>query len=400
MDLQCFDRNGVPDNVTCTKSQKIREDFRFLFEGIIKQFDLKLKDLSANWDLPAAKYFPIKERLDIKSKDLKSIAVIVASIHMTDKKEGVLLFKKCKDAFASHFGMYESFRMKTFFDDVLKPLVINVWTKINGTVIRSCITESDACIPSLIQAYTELYLPFFTIKFPIMKLGFGQFLSYFSRFATKNSDGEFLKNKKPLRNEKFIEKYLATIFDNLTEEKDPRFNISVFELVKTLQLPKRVYKKVPYANYLMKKFGCGGNERDKLNGQWLDWSDIQVDAEKQTQLESPITSPPCKNISEAERDGVEFCCKATHHLQSQVEPILKVMKYAAQPPHYMEDDQDMASTFQNASFLNYPLVLPVPNNRFYGDGVYNYNAKIPICQFRQPRGSQQKQLQIVFTLNY
>ena len=205
--FQCMDRSGRPEKSICTQSQRVRKDFRFLIEVVINALHVKLLQVSSSWTLPMAKAFPDKEGLQIQPKYLKSMIVKIASVHTNNTIEGELLLDKCKQAFVNHFAMYESWKMKQFVKDVLNPLIIDASKEIDENILKSCEKETELCTPSLLKAYANLYLPFFVVKIPIMKLGFGQFLSYFSRLVTKNDDGDFLISSKASKNEKYIEQY-------------------------------------------------------------------------------------------------------------------------------------------------------------------------------------------------
>ena len=81
------------------------------------------------------------------------------------------------------------------------------------------------------------------------------------------------------------------------------------------------------------------------------------------------------------------CCIPSNRLRKHLEPILKVMKHAAQVPHYLEDEEEMTATFQNATFLKYPVDYPLKltiknvKRNWYGNGIINSNPKVPFCQF-------------------
>ena len=387
LSLECFDKSGRPLDNICNSSQKIRDDFILLFEEVVNSINLKLESLSSHWDLSATKLFPGKQNanLQVKAKDLKSTAIKLASIYLNDTAVGQSVFESCKLSFAKKLAMYESFQIKQFFNDYWNPLIMIASTNINETMVTYCEAESEVCKESLITAYTNLFLPFYAVKIPIVKLGFGQFLSYFSRFVTPSDDGYFLSSNKAREREKIIEQYLVKVYDNMASENKESFNISVFELVKVLQLPQTVSNdKISYASYFMKKFGCGGNEQEKLNRKWLDWSEKD---DKTFSDQEAVHYPPCKSSSDLQRDDIGSCCNATKRLQNQLEPILRIMKYATQPPHFVETDEEMSLTFKNATFLGYPLKFPlkssleVTEDHVYGDGALNYNPKIPVCQY-------------------
>ena len=345
-----------------------------------------MEKLGSDWDITATKAFPKyeNENLHIPTNDVKSMAIKLAATYFNNTDEGNLVFERCKLILAKKIGMYESWKMKQFFNDYWKPLINEASNNINTTIVEYCKTESEICKPSLIKAYKNLFLPFYIVKMPIIKLGMGQFVSYFSRLVTRNNHGYFLLSNKASPYEQIIERYLVKVYDNLSRKQENSFNISVYELVKILQLPQPVHSRISYANYVMKKFGCGGMEQEKLNIQWLDW----IEKDETAVLDKDVERyPPCKNISAAERDGFGSCCHATARIKKHFEPILKIMKYAAQPPHFLESDEEMSLTFQNATFLGYNLQFPLKSSlkatksRIYGDGTINYNPKIPFCQY-------------------
>ena len=341
--------------------------------------------ISEGWNIDSVKAYPKKEGLRISSKYIRPIAEKLATIYMNDTTEGKLLSKELKSVFALHFGMYVSYRMESFLKDAIEPLIVESFNKINGEVKESCSQEEDVCMPSLIKSYKDLYLPFYIMKFPIQKLGFGQFMSYFSRLVTKNEHGYFLSSNKVNSDEKLLEEYLVKVFDDITTEKNYKFNVSIFDLIRTYNFYKQPHAKESYAGYLMKKFGCGGDEQQKLNIRWINWCNEEDDAVLAQKCQED--SPPCENMTAASCNEYDSCCKVTNQLKDKLQPILKVMKYAAQPPHFMETDLEMNLTFQHAKFLNYPLAFPLPStldatwNNVYGDGVLNSNPKIPICRY-------------------
>ena len=387
IDLKCYDKPGLPIEVECAQSQSIREKFNFLFVEVISKMEENLTQISSKWDLNAVKAFPKEEGLRTSYKNIKPAAEKLATIYMNDTSNGKALSKKLKSIFGLNFGRYVSYRMGNFHKDVSSPIISDALDGIGGEVIHSCKQEDEACKPSLIKAFHDLYLPFFVMKFPLQKLGFGQFLSYFSRLETQNDDGIFLSSNNAGSDEEKIEEYLVNLFDDIVAENDITFNVSVFELIKVHQFKSKakITKDLIYASYLMKKFGCGGIEQKALNLKWIDWSKEKDEAVLAQR--GKVSSPPCQNLTEASQDGYIPCCKATNQLRNKLLPILKVMKYAAQPPHFIEDDLEMNLTFKHGNFLKSPLVFPIPSNldatgdRVYGDSVLNSNPKIPLCQY-------------------
>ena len=384
LSLECFDKSGRPVDNVCSSSEKIREDFKFLFEKVTSLINLKLENLSENWDLPAAKNFPKKKHFNRRMKNIQMMAMKLASIYLNNPVLGKSVFERCKLIFAKKLAMYESWKMEQFFTDYWKPLIIEASSNINESIVENCENESEVCKQSLITAYANLYLPFYAVRPPIVKLGMGQFLSYFSRFVTQNRYGYFLISNMASTYESIIEKYLVKIFDNVANNNDGSFNISAYELVKILQLPQPVFSGMRYAPYVMKKFGCSWTEQEKLSLQWLNW--VKKD-EKTMSNKNSIQYPPCNSYPDAQSGGFDSCCNAITRLKDQLEPILKIMKYAAQPPHFIETDEEMSMTFGNATFLGYPLKFPLKSSWWatedmtYGDGTINYNPKIPFCQY-------------------
>ena len=89
LSLECFDKSGGPLDDICLSSQKIRDDFIFLFEEVVNSINLKLESLSSHWDLATTKAFPEKENanLQAKAKDLKTTAIKLASVYLNDTYE-------------------------------------------------------------------------------------------------------------------------------------------------------------------------------------------------------------------------------------------------------------------------------------------------------------------------
>ena len=73
IELTCHDKSGRPDQVSCAQTKKIRKDFRFLVDAIIKKFEEKMSRITSEWDLRSLKKFPEKESLQyIRAKDIKT----------------------------------------------------------------------------------------------------------------------------------------------------------------------------------------------------------------------------------------------------------------------------------------------------------------------------------------
>ena len=374
IDLKCYGRSGLPNAIECKESQKLREDFEFLFLEVIRKMNENLTIISNEWNSNTMKSFPNEGGLTVVNMSfIKETAPKLASIYFENALDRTALSNKLHSALALHFGMYVSYRTNNFIKDVIEPIISEAWNEFSGKMVSSCTKEEEVCMPDLRQAYRDLYLPYFIMRVPMKTLGFGQFLSYFSRLVTKNRNGNFLCSRKASENEERIEKYLVNVFDNLVEEIDQSVNISVFEVIKVLHFSKRVYnEKHMYANFLMEKFGCGGVEQERLNLGWL--SKIDEKYKHVLNQKSYLKSaPPCSNMTWASTEGYYTCCDATHHLRNKLKPILKIMKYASQPPHYAENNLETNLTFKDDNFLNYPLLLPLRS--------INSNPKIPICQY-------------------
>ena len=382
IDLKCYQQSGklkgLPNEDECKKFQKLRKDFEFLFIEVIKKMDANLTIISKDWDRNTMKTFPDKDKGDLSGvnrKYIKETALKLASISINDTMQGKKLSRKLQSAFALNFGMYVGYKMNDFLKKVWDPIILELWNNLGVQLDDSCMKEEETCMPHLRKAYKDLYLPFFIMRIPIETLGFGQFLSYFSRLITKNTYGKFIESgSKVSSEEKIIEKYLVDVFDNIVPEEAHSLNISVFEAVKVLHFSARVTNnKFSYANFLMKKFGCGGSTGQRmLNQAWLDWVDEENNAVG-AQKGSLKSFLPCSNITEAEAEGYYVCCKPTVQMQDKLKPILKIMKYASQPPHFTESSLETNLTFEDVDFLKYPLALPLRST--------NSNPKIPICQY-------------------
>ena len=336
--------------------------------------DENLTLISDKWDISSMKSFPNEGDLTVVDmKFIKQTAPKLASLYFDNTSVRKALSKKLQSALALHFGMYVSYRTNDFIKDVFEPIISEAWNELGGKIVSSCRKEEEVCLPNLRQAYKDLYLPYFIMRVPMQTLGFGQFLSYFTRLVTRNQNGNFLISNKANDNEERIEKYLVNVFDNLVGEIDQTMNISVFEVIKVLHFSKRVYeKKFRYANYLMKKFECGGDEQERYNLGWLSWIEEKYhDLVNQKRYLKSVA--PCLNMTQAITEGYDTCCEATYHLRNKLKPILKMMKYASQPSHYTENPLETNMTFKDDDFLNYPLVLPLRS--------INSNPKIPICQY-------------------
>ena len=229
--------------------------------------------------------------------------------------------------------------------------------------------EKDSCNEALVKAYKIVLLPFFfsdKLGEVSSKFRFGQFVSYFSRLVSHSKDGQFLKNKTVSSKEEIVESHLLDIWSRMTKTNQSN-GISVFELPNLLEPPSSLINlgllsydvKECIVPRLQEKKGC---DIKKYSQAWTQFLELQ--------------SPPCSNITQAQEQGIERCCAMSEGLNQFMLQIYKVMKYAHQPPHAVESDEEFLATFSDPSVLGFTTM-----DLNQTEARYVTNPAIPMCQY-------------------
>ena len=99
IDLKCYDRSGLPNAIECKQSQKLRNDFEFLFLEVIRKMDENLTLISDKWDISSMKSFPNEGDLTVVDmKFIKQTAPKLASLYFDNTSVRKALSKKLQSA--------------------------------------------------------------------------------------------------------------------------------------------------------------------------------------------------------------------------------------------------------------------------------------------------------------
>jgi hypothetical protein len=288
------------------------------------------------------------------------------------------------DAFTDGFFKYVSYKMHNHWTTEVETIMKNHTENLElNQELTACKNEELTCIAQLKSAYITLYIPYEINKFPYKTLGFGHYISYFSRLITRQKQGIFLSGSRLSTNERVIRDYLAEVLDNMAGKS--MGGMSLFELVNTVS--NTDMNNHNFAVALQMGYGCnpaGAKEDTQLTLYVAHWDAISGGNTQfggsglHSKLYSP--EPPCQNMTHAEQDNFDSCCAIPNIIKYSLIPVLKVMKYAQQPPVFSETMQEINATFGNLDILRFRNLrnfksLVDPNI------LKNYNPRIFMCKY-------------------
>ena len=251
-------------------SSILRTRFEFIFHNIVQRMRQKLKEKlrdSINSIVHWKTYFDKLENLGgpvkVVSRNQKKLDPIVKKlsvIYIKDIMQYKKVLKSLDKHFSSAFFQFHSYELSKF----MKPMQSIIQDTINDVSsfevqnITNCLEENGTiCFKHFLSVYGDIMAYFEINKFPYGFMGFGTFLTYFSRFiSTQKEEIPFLSStQEDSIDEKFVEEFMANIFDNLSSIQ---CNISIFELVQYLDFTK--HQNYFKFNQLRKDNNCKMND--------------------------------------------------------------------------------------------------------------------------------------------
>ncbi len=369
------------DPASCQESAELRTTFQFLLKAIIDEMKTHIDEWADPFTLQMIKDYPNDDQGNIKqilSAKLDDSAIKLAALMIKDNGAAKDAFEEIMDNFEKAFTRVLSYKMVPFAMTSMKPAIDKYFDQIEPTTeYETCKAENQSCYNQLKSAYVQLYLPFLINKIPNKFLGFGNYLSYFTRLVTKSKIGVFLSNTKPSANERNIRDYLARILNNMAGSDYG--GISVYELVNLVQRPPDWNRYTPAPYLQQKQYDCS---QDNMEDVYDHWKDLIEDSNSRTgalHSRDYVNEPPCTNLTHAEKEKYEGCCNFLRHVHDKLESTLKVMKYAQQPPHFYDSLDEIAATFGNGSILEYNTLLNKSQTLEYVRS--NFNPLVMMCRY-------------------
>ena len=259
--------------------------------------------------------------------------------------------------------------MRPFLTTTIKDIINKHMDELNVTKEDlPCQSESEECMTWLKWYRLVMQLPFEINKFPYENLGFGTYLTYFSRLLSKGEVG-FFNKFNPTEEEAIARKAMSQTLRHLGLKN---VNMSTFELVKMLHLnPDETERDVTaFANPIQTETGCQAHEIEEYMQAWKRYKNKR---------KIKIEEVPCHNVS---MNDTSNCCKMFATLKDQVEIVLKIMKYSIQPSLYHEPLDEFLESYDNLEFLPYKnLTTYIRENGAKKLMESNTNPRIFMCRY-------------------
>ena len=377
-------------------SYELRKEFDFIFKEVFQKVTEALENQWKDWSLDDYKIHSNQKELKkiFHNKNVKKLNLIpkLAAINLRNSTIFRNIQMEISEKFSETFFSTISYKMNYFFTNIIKNIIEN-YTKTqdysNETVI--CGNEDGSCIESLKQSYTLLFLPIEINKFPYDNLGFGIYISYFSRlFDSGKGNGTadfFSKPKKLTSGEQKIRNIMSKVLGQISKNVMMLGNISTYEFTKLLhnnadevKVQQEFWKLGP----MIEEFECNVSNEGKGTIQywinaWHRYIENILFLDRSPKL-------PCYNgfhgyFANGKTLDFSSCCKMSQLIQNQLATILKIMKYSIQPPVFYEPLEDFLKSYDNLDFLPFNNLSKFYSREQRNLMEYNKNPRILMCQY-------------------
>ena len=377
-------------------SYELRKEFDFIFKEVFQKVTEALENQWKDWSLDDYKIHSNQKELKkiFHNKNVKKLNLIpkLAAINLRNSTIFRNIQMEISEKFSETFFSTISYKMNYFFTNIIKNIIEN-YTKTqdysNETVI--CGNEDGSCIESLKQSYTLLFLPIEINKFPYDNLGFGIYISYFSRlFDSGKGNGTadfFSKPKKLTSGEQKIRNIMSKVLGQISNNVMMLGNISTYEFTKLLhnnadevKVQQEFWKLGP----MIEEFECNVSNEGKGTIQyWINAWHRYIENILFLDLSPKL---PCYNgfhgyFANGKTLDFSSCCKMSQLIQNQLATILKIMKYSIQPPVFYEPLEDFLKSYDNLDFLPFNNLSKFNSREQRNLMEYNKNPRILMCQY-------------------
>ena len=173
--------------------------------------------------------------------------------------------EKILDEFDDAFFKYQSYEMKYFvntMETITKEALISIES---SNQFQSCQNEESICQDHLRKSYDFVFQPFEINKFPYQRLGFGNYMAFFSYLLVKNHETQiFLGSSTFLQEEEWVRAYQSEVLGNLSSQDVGK--MSIMELVQILHHNPKDSEAYSILRALQKEANCDIDEQAFLNG--------------------------------------------------------------------------------------------------------------------------------------
>ena len=336
-------------------SVQLRNESKFIAKKIFALMEDKLLENCYNWSVADYRNYPYKKTppkppgtLKSMMKKIKELAPKLAGIFLGNYSNKAPIKEEIYENMAEVFFSTLSYHMPPFPTDIIETIV-DKYTKAHDYTnhIELCKKEANACKNWLKYSYLCMYVPHEINRFPYYLLGFGTYLSYFSRiFFPSNGDPsiDFFPNPSKMSTEEnsirqLMSKVLKKMSNSSMGSSD---DMSIYELVRLVHQGPDDYGSILKYHFgpIQDQFDCILPKPRKLQEAW----------EEYIEKNNKSLFPPCHEKNQA----VDFstCCKMSKLIQKiDLPTILKVMKFSIQPTVFYEPLEKFLKSFDTLDFL-------------------------------------------------
>ena len=386
---------GPDDEAVIEDSSELRCEVNSIMVTVIQSIYGALENQWKNWNLSDYKAYPDSPystsilKYLFRNKKIKKLIPSLAAIFLKKPsiKPSILntIYLKLVDNFFDK-NYNKVFPFYTGFISNIIEKYIKDQDYMNET--EHCKNENETCIEFLKESYKILYFPseiLFYNNSGYNNLGFGTYLTYFSRLFSQSSQ----YNKEPdffaflpfTKREKLFRKMMSKAVQEFSDRN--MSGISSYELVRLAhnnideQISDEPFWKL---GPIIFKPNCtsGPNswEMDRTS-----WNDIIRNPEYLKKYEC-FTGIEIKYGNYPKPN----CCKPSDLIKNQLPTVMKIMKYSIQPAVFYEPLESFLESYDNLDFLPFNNLTKFESRKQRNLMEYNSNPRILMCQY--PEGKQ------------
>ena len=319
------------------KSKQLKTDFSFVGKAMASDMWEKVKEelLKQNMSM-------IKDLIRNRIKNQRTLEMIeskapILAATFEDKKlkwfENDVLVPFIQQTLLSTIS-YKMYQHVEYLEEQVEYFA--AYVNVSSDTIELCQQKQpNGCEISLKIAYSALVAPFYINRYPFRTLGFGDYLSYFSRLLVKKNQALFQRMPTNMNEEeRILLQKLTHLIGNMSNNQTN--GISSYEI----------------ASLLSKTHSFGGPEHCPVE-----------------------VAKGCHNSSSIK------CCNRLQKFDRDLETVLKIMRYTLQTPTYYEDFKAFQDIYGDLSFLGYNNLTDVTSKGKSHLMETTKNSRIFLCKY-------------------
>ncbi len=388
IDYECYD---VPFDCPADK-ERVRADLNFLIEAVTTRFfETLYEKIRGN----TVEYFDGERKNNVRMAqdhvfpEFKEATATLALVIKKKQSRALAVLRKLAKATAATFAKFTNknfMQSKGWGTEHFYPIVAEeaAWYEVSEEDVASCLDTMDPCASTYAEAYAIMLLPFYFNRIPYDGVGLGEIMSYFTRRVLSSpSIGDYRvflnkAGKNTNSGDLAMTRFLTEFTGRALGSGPGNLNVTAFEIAKLFDESYYGLQYVAQVNYLGAIHRCVAvNETKMLANAWTSYLYQEVKNFNENFLQQVISQPPCTNETLDALMEISGCCSMSRPLKHEHDIVLKLMKYAIQPPHFTQSAEEREKDFANITeTVPYPL-RPFSN----GTAFWNVNPRIHMCQY-------------------